>query len=153
MKGNVMKRLFTSLTLLGLLLPLGACATVGAFLDPNGQSVIVGGQSVIASTGNPIGPEQMLVIETAYRTAVQSGVTYRTKCYSAPIAQLPTYCLNRRQVIRIYQSAYTRAQPIMIDLRRFVKENDQVSAKSVLVAAGQAINDMQAAVAKYGAGQ
>lgn len=143
-----MKRL---IPILLFALSLSACATFEQLLDPNGKSVIVGGQSIIANTSNPIGPEQMLVIESAYRAAVVGANQYRTTCYAKPIAELPAFCANRRQVIRIFQSAYTRAQPVMADLRKFVKANDQVSAKSVLIAAGQAINDMQSAVTQYGA--
>lgn len=134
-----------------LALSLAGCATIGQFLDPNGVSVLVGGKSIIANVASPVGPEQMAVVDGAYRTAVVSAENYRKFCYSQPIAQLPTICNNRRQVVRIFQSAYRRAQPIMVDLRAFVRANDQVSAKSVLIAAGQAISDMETAVAKYAA--
>lgn len=133
-----------------LLAMLPGCTSLNAFLDPNGKSALIGGQSIVATTANPIGPQEMAVIEGAYRAAIVGATQYRTTCYSKPIAELPTMCNNRRQVIRVFQSAYTRAKPVMADLRRFVKNNDQVSAKSVLIAAGQAIADMQDAVNKVG---
>lgn len=144
-----MKRLL----LFPILFALAGCATFNPFaaLDPSGVSILHGGSSIVASVDQPIGPRQMAVIESAYRTAIVGAVNYRRYCYSAPIESLPGVCANRRNVVLAMQSAKAKVLPVLQRLRTFVRNNQTVSAASAFAEVRAALADFQNLIPAVGA--
>lgn len=136
--------------LLPLLLMLGGCASFGDFLNPGARSILQGGVSITAAVQNPVGPNEMVAIESAYRAALVAAENYRRYCYSAALASLPALCAKRRAVVTALQGANRKVRAAMVALRAFVRNNDTVSAWSAIGAARQAILDFQAVAAANG---
>lgn len=99
---------------LGLALALSGCATA--------QKLFEAATTVTASVNNPVTPTMLYNVENGMIVAFAALNAYRSSCQQGLI---PPSC--RAIIARI--QAYTRRLPPMIaELRRFVRTNDQVNA-------------------------
>lgn len=127
-----MKRI---LTVILLALPLMACA---------GESIFKGGTSVLATAPNPITRTMLYNVENGLTVAVASLVGYKRLCVQKLIDQ------SCRGVIVKLQSYTIKAKPILISLRSFVRNNDQVNAITAYATISQLLSDFRAAAAANG---
>jgi hypothetical protein len=96
-----------------LLIPLTGCV---------GLSERFFGFDITASTANPVTPAMLGDIEEGLSAATAGLLTYRRLCLKG---QADAYC--RGNILRI--QVYTKqAKPLILALRRFVRENDQINA-------------------------
>lgn len=106
-----------------LILALALCASLAGCA---GQSVLVGGTSINAPITNPVTPAMLYDIENGFSTAVAGLLTYRRLCLAG---KADTHCRSNIQRIQVYTRL---AKPLILQLRTFVRNNDQISAVSVL---------------------
>jgi hypothetical protein len=98
---------------LALLVPLTGCAGISKRLI---------GFDITASTANPVTPAMLGEIEEGLSAATAGLLTYRRLC----IAGQSRRTLSRQHP---HHPGYTKqAKPLILALRRFVRENDQVNA-------------------------
>jgi hypothetical protein len=99
--------------ILALIVPLAGCA---------GLSQRLIGFDITASTANPVTPAMLGEIEEGLSAATVGLLTYRRLCIAG---KADAHC--RGNILRI--QVYTKqAKPLILALRRFVRENDQVNA-------------------------
>lgn len=104
-----------------LALSLGGCAA----LDPNGRSILAGGSSFVASIDNPVTKQKLYQIEQGLVAATQILLVYKRACAQQAI---PPSCVAVIAQIQVYTR---QAEPLLVDLRRFVKTNNQLSAITI----------------------
>lgn len=102
------------LAIAAVALSLGGCAEFNAVRG----TLALGTTSV----NNPITPAREAQIEAAIDVAVRAMVTYRRACIAG------TADVNCRQNIRLAQPYTRQLQALVVKLRRFADENDQVNA-------------------------
>jgi hypothetical protein len=94
-----------------LALSLGGCANLPKIIDLATTSVT-----------NPVTPEMVYRVENGMIVAVSGLLAYKNACIQHTIDQACRGVVQRLQI-------YTRqAEPVIKDLRRFVRDNDQVNA-------------------------
>lgn len=98
---------------LALIVPLTGCAGIS-------KSLI--GFDITASTTNPVTPAMLGEIEEGLSAATAGLLTYRRLCLRG---QADSHCRGNILIIQIYTK---QAKPLILALRRFVRENDQVNA-------------------------
>jgi len=125
-------------------LQLGGCAA----LDSGGTSILKGGTSITAPVAN-VTPRMVNDIENGAQAAVAGLVGYRRLCIAKTIdrscrdtiATIQTYT---RQLCSAFDANHQCAAGIIIDLRRFVAQNDQVNAIAAYKLIQQLIAGVQA---------
>src|SRR4051812_43839160 len=100
-----------------LCVPLLGCA---------GGSVLTGGTSLTAPITNPVTPAVLYDIENGFRAATAGLLTYRRLCLAG---KADVHCRGNIARIQVYSRA---AKPMIVQLRAFVKANDQVNAIDVV---------------------
>jgi hypothetical protein len=98
-----------------LTLALTGCAGINT-------SVFQGGSSLTASVTNPVTPRMLYDIENGLTVAVSGLLAYKNACISKVV---PASC---RDIIANLQVYTRKAKPILVRLRVFVRNNDQVNA-------------------------
>jgi hypothetical protein len=98
---------------LALLIPLTGCAGIS-------KSLI--GFDITASTANPVTPAMLGDIEEGLSAATAGLLTYRRLCIAG---KADAHCRGNILIIQTYTK---QAKPLILALRRFVRENDQVNA-------------------------
>lgn len=106
-----------------LSLTLGACA---------GQSIFA---PITTSIPNPVTPNMLYDVENGLTVAVTGMIAYKRLCVAKAIDQ------SCRGVVQTLQGYTRRAKPILVSLRGFVRNNDQVNA----ITAYQTIQQLLAA--------
>lgn len=140
-----MKKLFAALLLTA---SLSACAGIPDFQ----RSILQGGLSVTQPIQNPVTPAMLYDIENGARAAGAGLIAYRRLCIQKKVDRS---CRGVIEGIQPYTRALCSASAsgrctagLIADLRRFVRQNDQVNAVEAFNAArrllGQ-INDMRLA--------
>lgn len=119
-----------------LVFPLTACA---------GTSVLRGGTDIFASTTNPVTPQMLYDVENGLTIAVTGMLTYKKLCINKQIDQ------SCRGVVVKLQGYVHKARPILTNLRKFVRQNDQVNAITAFNAIRGLLVDFQATAAAAGA--
>jgi hypothetical protein len=99
---------------LALSLSIGGCAQLQTL-----QNIA---HFATATVSNPVTPEMEAQIELGFDAAVQILLTYRRACIAG------TADVNCRQNIEIIQPYTRQAKPLIVKLRSFVDNNDQVNA-------------------------
>ena len=100
---------------------VAGCQTVPDF----SKSVLQGGASIVTPIQNPIGRKELYALENSFTVAVAAGVAYRRACVRGLV---PVSC--RDHIVRAQE--YTRRiPPLLVQLRRFVRENNQISAITI----------------------
>lgn len=122
-------------------LSLSGCASLGEkFLNlPTGI--------LTASVQNPIGLNESYEIEAAYATALTGARAYfrLRQCRASEAATISNPCARRSVKLKIQQS--DRAiRAILVPFRQFVRENDMVSAGSLVGPLRAAITNIRNAV-------
>lgn len=85
-------------------------------------SILTGGTSLTASIANPVTPAMLYDVENGMVVAVSGLLAYRNACAAGSI---PASC---RPIVAKLQTYTRAAKPILIQLRAFVRNNDQVNA-------------------------
>jgi hypothetical protein len=98
---------------LALVIPLAGCA---------GISQRIFGFDIAASVANPVTPAMLGDIEDGLSAATAGLLTYRRLCIAGKV---DAHC---RGNILIIQGYTKQAKPLILALRRFVRDNDQVNA-------------------------
>lgn len=120
-----MRRTFLALP---LLLALTGCGTV---------SVFQGGTSITANVQNPVTPDMLFAVENGLIAVLDGLVAYKRQCVAGRLDPSCTGVIARIQT-------YTRKiKPVLVDLRKFIRNNDQVSAIAAFRAAQQIMADIQ----------
>lgn len=117
-----MKRLLITIT---LALTLGGCALFRAY-------------------DNPVGPNQLAAVESAYGIALSVAVAYHDACGRKVI---PSSC---RPIVVRMQTVGAVAHRSVITARNFVRQNPTLDASSVVQAARVAVENLKAVQAQYG---
>lgn len=129
-----MKRLL-AIILLGSL--VSGC---GIFSDGQ-KSVLQGGTSITASVENPVTPAILYRLEQVAITATSGLLVYRQQCEAGRIDKS---CFDAIASIQ----RYTRQlKPVFVDLRRYVRANDQINAISLFNKARDIVSQLSAEVA------
>jgi len=111
------------LIVLALALPVGLSGC--AALDPTGRSILSGGSSFVATVDNPVTKQRLYQIEQGLIAVTSTLLVYKRACARQTISPSCVAIIAKIQV-------YTRqAEPLLVDLRRFVRTNDQISAITV----------------------
>lgn len=105
------------LVMAAVALSLGGCAEFKALSG----TIALGTTSV----SNPITPAREAQIEAAIDIAVKAMVSYRRACLAGHAD------VNCRQNIRMAQPYTIQVKALVLQLRRFADENDQVNAAAV----------------------
>lgn len=128
-----MRKLFTALALTATL-ALGGCAN-GSLLDLG--HIVTGLPSTVFTTtiNNPIGPRELADVERGYQAALGVANVYVELCRSRQIARATC-----RPVVARIQGYVRQAHAALVQLRRFVRNNDTVNAASAIAAVRQAID-------------
>lgn len=110
-------RIFPIVLLLGGSLSLGGCASLAesALSLPSGV--------LTQSVQNPITRDHLYRIENGLIVGVSALNSYKRLCDDGT---LPASCIG---VIQKLQAITRQARPVLRQLRRFVRQNDQVNAK------------------------
>lgn len=82
------------------------------------------GFDIQASVQNPVTQEMLYSIESGLSAATAGLLTYRRLCLAG---KADTHCQGNIRQIQVYTR---QAKPLILSLRAFVKENDQVNAIS-----------------------
>ena len=85
-------------------------------------SIFQGGSSLTASVTNPVTPRMLYDVENGMTVAVSGLLAYKNACIAKVV---PVSC---RGVIASLQVYTRKAKPILVSLRSFVRNNDQVNA-------------------------
>jgi hypothetical protein len=136
-----------------LLAPLGGCAS----LAENALSLPSG--ILTASTANPVTPGVLYEVENGAAVAFAGLNTYRTSCKNKILADNARRRMgdtipkeNCRAIVAQLQ-VYTRRIPgLLSQLRKFVRENDQVNAGVVLAQVRGLISQFRTFAATNGVG-
>lgn len=99
---------------------LAGCAGLGDRLN---TSVLSGGLSLTASVQNPVTEERLLQVQQAIDVAFTGLNAYRRLCTVDRV--LPPSCFATITKLQTYT---VRVKPMLVQLRRFVRSNDQVNA-------------------------
>lgn len=105
---------------IALVLPLVGCTS-----DPNR---IGSGNIVTGSIQNPVTPKMMYEVQSGLQFAVAGLVTYKRLCLSHTIDQ------SCREVVAKIQVYTIAAKPVLVSLRRYLKDNDQINAVEAYLA-------------------
>ena len=79
-------------------------------------------QAVTANYSNPVTPRMLYDIENSLTVAVSGLLAYKQACITKVV---PASC---RTIIANLQVYTRKAKPVLVQLRAFVKNNDQVNA-------------------------
>lgn len=102
------------LAIIAVALSLGGCAQLSA---------ISGGVSLITKTiQNPVTEQELYQIEASLRIATEALLTYRRACLAGSADK---HCRANIEAVQ----PYTRQiKPLLVELRAFVKNDDQINA-------------------------
>ncbi len=119
-------------------LTLSGCAGVGT-------SIFEGGTSVTATINNPVTLDQQAAIEASYNLLASAALNYSRlrRCKAGESAGVTNLCSSWsvvKQLMKADQVAYTSVS----NLRKFMRENQTVSAISAFNAAQAAFRDYKA---------
>lgn len=128
-----MRRIIIALT---LALSLGGCAGVP---DPFKLLTLA-----TASVQNPVTPTMLYQAEQGMVAVVEGLLIYKDSCARKVIPQ------SCREVIAQIQVYTRQAKPLLVSLRKFVRENDQVNAVAVYNAVQDLLAKIKAARAASG---
>lgn len=129
-----------------LLVVLCALTVVGcAQLSMVRDSILKGGDSLVASVENPVGRDELATLENSYGIVLTGLVTYKRLCIKK---QADANCRSNVVMLQGYQK---HAQSAVLAARRFVRENPTLSAFSAISAARNAISDFKTAAISTGA--
>lgn len=115
-------------------LALGGCQTGGLLERITGVPAAV----FTTTINNPIGPRELADVERGYQAALGIANVYVELCRSRQIARV-----SCRPVVERIQSYVSVAHRSLIQLRKFVRNNDTINAASALAAVRQAISDFR----------
>lgn len=126
--------------LLAITLLSASLAGCGVFSD-SAKSVLLGGTSITAGVSNPITPATLYKAEQVATIAVSGLLTYKRLCASGTI---PTSCYDT--IARIQE--YTRKlKPMFVQLRTYVRTNDQINALALYQQVQAIVTQLQAEAA------
>ena len=95
-------------------LSLGGCAQLSA---------VSGGIGLITKTiQNPVTEQELFAIEASMRIVVEALLTYRRACLAGSADK------NCRSNIEAIQPYTKQIKPLLVELRSFVKNDDQINA-------------------------
>jgi hypothetical protein len=118
---------------LALIIPLTGCAGLAD-----------GFKFATASVENPVTPAMMYDVENGLRVATAGLLTYRRLCI---LKKVDVHCRANIEKIQVYSRA---AKPVLVNLRAYVRDNDQVNAISAFNTLRQIIADINTAKAAAG---
>jgi hypothetical protein len=116
-----------------LLVPLTGCAGLAD-----------GFKFLTSSIENPVTPAMMYDVENGLRVATAGLLTYRRLCI---LKKVDVHCRANIEKIQVYSRA---AKPVLVNLRAYVRSNDQINAISAFNTLRQIISDINAAKATAG---
>jgi hypothetical protein len=130
-----MKKLLLFPLLVAVSLTLGGCLTTGSVLER-----IAGLPAGVLTTtiNNPVGPRELADIERGYQAALGISKVYVELCRTRQLARA-----SCRPVVERIQSYVGQAHRALVQLRKFVRNNDTINAMSALAAVRQAIAGFQ----------
>ncbi len=128
-----MKRLLLIPLLFVLSAPLSGCLTI--------QDVVNGASLATASVSNPVTPDRLKAVEDGATVAFAALGAYKRVCISRTIPQ------SCRTVIRQIQVYTRQLPPALVELRAFVRNNDQVNAIIVYNSVQQLITGFKSVAA------
>lgn len=125
----------------------GGCA----LLQNADKSVFDGGLSITATVNNPITREQQAALEASYQVAVSAALSYSNlrRCKSGEKASATNLCSDWATVQK-FQRANRIAYAELVNLRKFMDTNQQVSAVAAFNAVQNALRDFKAVAAASG---
>lgn len=100
--------------------------------------------SACTTLNNPLTPNRLAALESAYGVVLSAAVAYRNSCARGA---LPRSC---RSITVELQRAGSVAQLRVVSLRRFVRENPTLDASTLLVAAESAVDAFNQVSLVYG---
>jgi hypothetical protein len=102
------------LAIMAVALSLGGCAQLSA---------VSGGLSLITKTiQNPVTEQELYAVEASARILVEALLTYRKACLAGSADK------NCRANIEAMQPYTRQVKPLLVELRGFVKNDDQINA-------------------------
>ena len=108
------------------------------------RSIFAGGSSLIATVQNPVGPQQLVAVESAVGAAAGTFNGYRSLCADRV---LPPSC---RTAVQAVQGHIPKVRAALNSARNFVKNYPTVSAATAIGAVHAALGDFNAAMAANG---
>lgn len=128
-----MKRL---IIVLALSLSLGACAQWQA---------VTGALSIATKTiANPVTKDELYAVEATARILTEALLTYRKACLAGNVDK---HC---RQNIEAIQPYTRQVDPLLLQLRGFVKNNDQINAVVIYNQLTQLYRNVKSSAAQLG---
>lgn len=118
---------------------IGGCA-----LDPGGRSIFSGGDSITATVANPVTPTMLYDVENGLTVAVSGMLAYKRLCIAKTIDR------SCRSIVMTLQGYTRQAKPILLSLRQFVRQNDQVNAIIAYNSVRQLLDSFKATAATSG---
>lgn len=109
-----------------------------------GNSILQGGSSFTTPINNPVTPTMLYEAENVFTIAVTGALSYKNLCVRKLV---PDSCRN---VVGVLQSYSRQAKPMLVTLRRFVRDNDQVNAVTVYNSVRQLLANFQQVAAASG---
>lgn len=104
-----------------------------------------GGFNPFGSIDNPLSPNRLAQVESAYGIALSAAVSYKRACAQRIIARATC-----TPIVRVLQSYDRRAQVAIRAARTFVRNNPRLDATSIITNASLAVQTFQQAQAQYG---
>lgn len=126
------------------LLLAGSLTLAGCALDPGGRSIFSGGSSLTATVGNPVTPTMLYDVENGLTVAVSGMLAYKRLCIAKTIDR------SCGDIVLTLQGYTRQAKPILISLRQFVRQNDQVNAIIAYNTVRQLLDSFKATAATSG---
>ena len=124
-----------TIVVLTLALGLSGCASLGKV----GENVLGLPSGVLTtSINNPVTPAMLYEVENGMVIAVSGLLAYRNACAAGTI---PPSC---RPIIAKLQTYTRAARPVLVRLRAFVRNNDQVNAVIAFNSVRGLIDDFKA---------
>lgn len=115
-----MRRLLSRIAVAVIALSLGACASIPGL--PSLQSIQTAVQLGTASVANPVTPERLDQAESALVLVFTGLNAWKASCRNGVI---PPGCRDQIASVQIYTR---KLKPLLVELRGFVRTNDQVNA-------------------------
>ena len=117
-------------------LSLGGCAQLQA---------VGGGLSLVTKTiANPVTEQELYAVEASARILVEALLTYRRACLAGSADK------NCRSNIAAVQPYTRQIQPLLLQLRGFVRNNDQINAVVVYNQLTQLYTNVKSSAAQLG---
>jgi len=114
------------------------------FASCAGKSVFQGGPSLTASINNPVTKDMIYDVENTLVVGVSGLLQYKNACAKKLIDQ------KCRPIVQKLQGYTRRAKPLLVSLRKFVRENDQINAIQVYNELRNILGQFQQTVAVNG---